>query len=120
MIVLVCGGRDFTDDVLLEHVLDQLHEEHCFTKLIHGGAYGADTLAGTWAHWRGVPKKVYRAQWEKHGKAAGPIRNQRMLDESKPDLVVAFEGRVGTADMVSKAKKVGIAVITVNKKGARP
>ena len=113
MKVLVCGGRNFDDVEFLDETLDAYHEQFVFTKLIHGGADGADTLAGDWAHSRGVQKKVYRANWGKHGRAAGPIRNQQMLDEEHPDLVIAFEGGNGTAHMVSIAKKAGVKVIEV-------
>lgn len=51
------------------------------------------------------------ADWSKYGKAAGPMRNQKMLDEYKPDLVVALPGGRGTADMVSRARVAGVEVI---------
>ncbi len=57
--------------------------------------------------------KAIPADWDKFGKGAGPIRNQQMIDEGKPDLVVAFPGGTGTADMVKRAKKHGIEVIEV-------
>jgi hypothetical protein len=57
-----------------------------------------------------VPIDVYVAQWKKHGRAAGPIRNQRMLDKGKPDLVVAFPGGRGTADMIRRAERAGVPV----------
>jgi ABC-type sugar transport system substrate-binding protein len=36
-----------------------------------------------------------------------------MLDEGKPDIVVAFPGGTGTADMVRRARKAGVVVIEV-------
>jgi hypothetical protein len=48
------------------------------------------------------------ADWEKLGRSAGPIRNQAMLDEGRPDLVVAFPGHHGTADMVRRARAAGV------------
>ena len=80
------------------------------THVIHGGSSGADALAGRWAHLASIPYTVYPANWERHGKAAGPLRNQRMLDEGKPDLVIAFPGGRGTADMVRRAKEAGVEV----------
>jgi hypothetical protein len=47
---------------------------------------------------------------KKHGRAARPIRNQRMLDEGKPDLVVAFPGGRGTTDMIRRAERAGVPV----------
>lgn len=110
MRVLVCGGRDFTNVAYIWTKLDRLHAEHPITHLIHGGARGADTIAGDWAKTKpGIERYVCRADWEKHGKAAGPKRNARML-EWKPDLVVAFPGGRGTADMVRRSKEAGVEV----------
>lgn len=113
MIVLVCGGRDFSDVDFLEIRLDELHEKYNFTKLVHGGARGADVLAGDWAFSREIPRKVYKADWEMYRNAAGPIRNQQMLDSENIGLVVAFKGGNGTADMVKRAKKAGIKVLEI-------
>lgn len=108
MRLLVTGGRDYSDFQALRIVLDQIHKEHPVTLLIHGGARGADTLAGRWAESNGVPTAVYRAQWKEHGKAAGPIRNQKMLTDAKPTTYLAFPGGRGTADMVCRCQKAGI------------
>jgi hypothetical protein len=66
--------------------------------IIHGGAKGADTLADQWAITNWVKIEEYKPNWEKHGKAAGPIRNKQMLDEGKPDLVIALRKRYGEYD----------------------
>ena len=58
--------------------------------VIVGGARGADTMAAEWATARSIPCLIYMADWSGLGPKAGPIRNQRMLDEGKPDLVIAF------------------------------
>src|SRR5216684_4086692 len=69
-----------------------------------GGATGADQFAMEWAATKPEIKRyVCHADWETHGRAAGPIRNEKMLTW-KPDLVVAFPGGVGTADMVRRAE----------------
>lgn len=118
MRVLICGGRDFGTK---EHErlwalseLSRLHSEMRFTEIIEGGAPGADAGARIFGDIAGVPVKTYRASWFKHGRAAGPIRNQRMIDEGKPDLVVAFPGGRGTADMVGRARKAGIQVMEIS------
>lgn len=111
MKVLVCGGRDFNDAMTLGSWLGGIHKRGGISLLIHGGARGADFMAGEFAKWAGIPVRVYSADWDKHGRAAGPIRNQQMLDDGKPDLVVAFEGGRGTADMVRRAKASGVHVI---------
>lgn len=53
------------------------------------------------------------AEWDRLGRKAGPIRNQRMLDEGKPALVIAFPGGTGTAGMVAIARKGRVPVITL-------
>ena len=112
--VLVCGGRDFEDRAALYAKLDRLHASRPFRSVIAGGARGADTLAVEWARSRGVAYDVYMADWKGLGRKAGPIRNQRMLIEGKPDLVVAFPGGKGTAGMVALSRNAGIEVILVD------
>lgn len=119
MKVLVCGGRDFNDaDLLneslstLQKVLQDKHQDD-IDLIIHGAAKGADTLAKLWAEANDIETKSFPANWNKHGKAAGPIRNQRMIDEGKPDMVVAFPGGVGTAYMINRALKAKIKLMRI-------
>lgn len=81
-------------------VLDIAHEANPIELLIAGGAAGADSLAADWAAYRNVKAQIFRADWENEGRSAGPKRNQRMIDEGKPHMVIAFPGGRGTADMV--------------------
>lgn len=115
MRILVCGGRDFLDYLTLSKTLDDIVYKHNIPDItiIQGGAIGADYLAKVYAYcfgWGGLHCVEYKADWKKLGRSAGPVRNQQMLDEGKPDLVVAFKGGVGTADMVRRAKKAGVEV----------
>lgn len=110
MRILVCGGRDYADLNTAHNFLDALNGVTAVSLVIDGGASGADRLGFEWAHCNGVPTQTYKADWQKHGRAAGPIRNQQMLDEGKPDLVVAFPGGRGTADMVRRARAAGVEV----------
>lgn len=110
MRILITGGRDFDDREMLFLALDRLHSELGFTLLIHGDAKGADRLAGEWATERTIEVLACPADWKRHGRAAGPIRNRQML-EHMPDLLVAFPGGRGTADMVSVATKAGLRVV---------
>ena len=112
MRVIVCGGRAYDDYEGLERTLDGLHERHRFTLLIHGACYGADRFAGKWATARGIPVESVPANWKRFGKQAGPHRNAEMLTR-KPDLVIAFPGGKGTADMVNKARKAGVEVKSI-------
>ncbi|MDR3502994.1 MAG: SLOG family protein [Legionella sp.] len=116
MKVLVCGGRNFNEADFVNKTLDDLHSRTPITYLIEGGAKGADFHAGLWVFMKNyngiiIEHKVYKAEWKKYGNAAGVIRNQHMLDMESPDLVVAFPGGVGTADMVRRAKWEKIPVI---------
>jgi hypothetical protein len=111
MRVLVCGGRCFNDYVTIYRCLDDITDESTVTHVIVGGADGADYWGEAWAYHNHVPFTVMRADWKSHGRAAGPLRNQRMIDEGKPDLVVAFPGGRGTADMVRRAKDAGVKVV---------
>lgn len=106
-VVLVCGGRAYPRADYVWSVLDQLHAHIAIAKVVQGGATGADGAARGWAMSRGVPCVTVDADWNRHGRAAGPIRNQQMLDEHKPDLVVGFPGGAGTRDMLSRARKAG-------------
>jgi hypothetical protein len=113
MRVLVCGGRNYDDE---DHVWNaMLGLEMVFDKrietVIQGGANGADAGGKRWAKIHNRECLAFIPDWNKHGKPAGPIRNQEMLDVGRPDLVIAFPGGRGTRDMVSKAKAAGVFVI---------
>lgn len=117
MRVLVCGGRDFADRDLLFHTLGAIHAATPFTALIHGAAKGADRLAGEWAESASVPIAAFPADWKRYRAGAGPKRNARMLVEGKPELVVAFPGGSGTADMIAQAEAAGVTVRRVGVAG---
>jgi len=123
--ILICGGRDYDDvqtlfgqmDAFVEYEPD---ETGCLSarwyrnlkriRIIHGDARGADTIAHVWAKYRGLEVQPYPARWKEYGKEAGPLRNQEMLDSEDVDVVVAFPGGTGTADMVRRAKRDKIRV----------
>lgn len=131
--VLVCGGRGFgeipadcpADQIaaeraraarevaLLTEALDRAVTRFGLSSVLAGGARGADRHAVAWAKRRGIPSIEMKADWDAHGRAAGPIRNQRMLDQGKPALVIAFPGGDGTADMVARAERAGLKVYRV-------
>lgn len=97
----------------MSHVLSEIHGAgEPFTCLITGAAYGADTLAAEWATRSGVQVVSCPANWSVYGKGAGHVRNRRML-ELGPDLVVAFPGGRGTADMIRQATSAGVKTIAV-------
>lgn len=108
MRVLVCGSRYFNDYELLERTLD----DYPITDIIEGEARGADALARLYGERRGIPVLRFPADWNEHGKAAGPIRNKQMLVDGNPDFVVAFRGpnSRGTQNMIDQTNKAKIAL----------
>ena len=110
MRIVVTGGRDFQDSGQVARALSAVHRKHGITLLIQGGADGADRLCAEWGWDNGIPVGTYNADWRTHGKAAGPMRNQRMIDDGKPDAAVAFKGGRGTADMVGRIRAAAIPV----------
>lgn len=108
MRILVCGGRDYSDYKTVCLVLGQ----YDISEIIHGDCRGADYLAKQYAVENGISHLPFPADWDAHGKAAGPIRNRQMLQQ-KPDLVIAFPGGRGTDDMCRQAKQAGLKVVRV-------
>jgi hypothetical protein len=104
---LVCGGRFYSDRAYLFALLDSLGPD----KVVHGAAPGADLLAEQWAKSRQVPYAGYPARWNALGKAAGHQRNLQMPERELIDIVVAFPGGSGTADMVKIARRMGLPVL---------
>lgn len=114
MKVIVCGGRAYNDKETVWTVLDA----YPVTFLIVGydpnnpKFQGADQLAYEWAKERGVPGKCYPANWTAFGRGAGPRRNFIMAT-TRPDVVLAFPGDRGTADMMAKARHAQIEVVEI-------
>lgn len=108
--VLVCGSRNWESITSIRKHLQKLS---ITTTIIQGEAPGADTIAKEVAKALGMDVEGYYANWIRHGKPAGPIRNRKMLDQ-KPDLVIAFHPDLnaskGTADCVIEAKRRKIPV----------
>ena len=108
--ILVCGGREFgnrlDEEVFIYDALSHIFWEYEVPSdaiVIAGASRGADSVALDWAETNGYVIKKYPAEWNKYGKAAGPIRNKRMLDENNIRLVIAFPGGRGTANMIEQA-----------------
>lgn len=118
--VLICGSRNFEDEEFFLRAMESWMEKHGTpTTVVEGCARGADSLAEWWADRASttthpITIEHYPAQWNKHGKAAGPIRNQQMLDEGKPEAVIAFSPDLstsrGTRDMVMRSRRAGLPV----------
>lgn len=117
MNVLVCGSRDWTNRNLMRRVLaDELSRLDPMLvhdiAVMHGDCRGADRMAADLLKNSLYEVRAFPADWDKHGKAAGPIRNLAMLDE-EPILVLAFQvgGSRGTQHTVDEARKRGIPVV---------
>jgi len=109
--IIVTGGRDYAYQAMVFGALDMQAEANVIDAIIQGDCpTGADALARKWAIVNNHHLERYPAEWRKHGKAAGPIRNQQMIDEGRPTMVFAFPGGRGTADMVRRAKAAGVPV----------
>ncbi len=116
MIVVVSGGRTFTDSVLSDIWLNRIRSNYGISLVIEGGAAGADTLAREWATRNNVPCKTIFADWKTNGLSAGPIRNREMLKDHSPDFVLTFphaqlSGEGGTADMIAAAMEQGYSLV---------
>lgn len=124
--VLVCGSRTYKDEQTIFKDLDDLYEATEGVRVefvvIEGCAPGADSIAGDWAVQmadKGVLHMMFPAQWDRYGKAAGPIRNGEMLREGQPNVVLAYTDKPlaesrGTADMVQRAHIARLPSIYLN------
>ena len=111
MKLIVAGGRDFSDKEKLYFELDSIEG---ITEIVSGNAKGADELGEKYAKERGIPVKLFPADWTKHGRAAGPIRNEEMAKYA--DALIAFwDGKSrGTKSMINLARENNLNVMIVN------
>ena len=107
MKVIVAGCRDFKDyDLLKEKLNHYRNYTGKMYELVSGGAQGADFLGEKYALENGIPIKHFPADWDKHGRAAGPIRNQQMADYADV-LIAVWDGQSkGTKNMISCMNKL--------------
>lgn len=112
MKVLVFGSRKWVAQGVVERELKKLPAG---TIVIHGAAPGADNIGGYVASQLGFEVRAYPADWKRHGLAAGPLRNQQMLDEEHTESKGFFDRALcfhedpnlgkGSADMRDRLKK---------------
>lgn len=118
MKILVCGSRDWRDKATVHRALLMCEERYGEYHLIHGACRGADIIAGELALAAEMVVTAVPAKWGKHGKKAGPIRNDYMLKRGRPSLVLAFHQNIresrGTAHMVKIAEDAGISVVVIS------
>lgn len=106
--VIVSGSRDWSDWRTIKEAVAELPPS---SVVVHGGARGADQTAGVFAEARGLAQEVFAADWKRLGNAAGPLRNQAMVDAGA-DVVWAFPlpSSRGTLDLIRRAEAAGIPV----------
>ena len=108
MKTIIAGSRSFNDYELLFAILDNL--DWNITEIVSGGCYGADLLGERWATSQNIPIKRFIPDWNKHSRAAGPIRNKQMAEYA--EALVAFwniESK-GTKNMIETARKLGLKI----------
>lgn len=111
MRLLVFGGRNYSNKAELYHVLDSMVAAGAGpSALISGAAWGADRLAWDWALDRDVFWVLHPADWDQHGRSAGPKRNRAMFNQWAPTHALGFPGGVGSADMARVAADGGATV----------
>ncbi len=108
MKLIVAGGRDYKLNDEDYHNLAIIHWHCSITEIVSGGASGADKCGEIFAASRKLPVKVFPADWKKHGRKAGPLRNKEMAEYA--DAVALFPGGRGTASMKQEAEKAGIDI----------
>ena len=113
MRVLICSGRFYADIHTLPRVLDLYARAQTIDVLIHGGHQALGSVIETWAREADVHVIRYPANWMLHGKYAETRRNLFMLEDSRPDVLLAFPGGEDTAECIKMAQKIGIRVIEV-------
>lgn len=110
MKILCCGDRDWSNEELIYEGLCRMGRD---TVVVHGNARGADKMCDAVAKRLGYVTIPYDANWEQHGRSAGPIRNRQMYKEH-PDIQFwlafhnNFERSRGTRDMVGVLMKAGV------------
>ena len=110
MNIIIAGGRDFTDTTWSLIKLDKILQNLSDITIISGTALGGDKVGETYAQLRGLALKRYPAKWDKHGRAAGHIRNRKMAENA--DALIAFwDGKSrGTKNMIETARELGLLV----------
>ena len=113
MLILVTGGRDYKEQHVVWDALDKFISQPDFDYLtvMQGKAKGADNLAREWCLDRGIECLDFPADWDRHQKAAGHIRNKEMIEFGPPDFVLAFPGGRGTNNMILQAESAGVQVL---------
>ncbi len=109
-LVAIAGGKDIDNPDAVIRMLDRTRAKHNDMVLVHGGGPGVEKIAARWAERNGVHQVVCKPDWDRHGRAAPFRRNDELLN-LLPKGVIAFPGSGITANLVDKARSLGIPVL---------
>lgn len=113
MKTIIAGSREATPEEVWAALLS-CEWRHEITGVLCGMAKGADLHGKAWANANKIPVSQWPPNWEVYGFAAGPIRNQQMVDRADA-LIAAWDGQsVGTSDVIARAKAKGLRVHVFN------
>ena len=106
MKVIIAGSRHMPFSMF--HLIDEAVKKSNFqvTEVVCGLARGADMFGGKWAVNNSIPVKTFPANWDEHGKAAGPIRNQQMAEYADALIVFSWDGSRGSKDMLMRMERM--------------
>ena len=109
--LIIAGGRHghirIDQLLVLDYIVDSIRP----VEIVNGGATGIDEDARNWAKQRKLPLSVFPADWETHGRSAGPIRNKEMAEYA--DALIAFPGGRGTENMRGEARSAGLPILVI-------
>ncbi len=105
MKLIIAGGRDYR---FTPKDIEQLNTLKNITEIVSGGAKGADFEGEQWAIEQGHTIRLFKPDWKRYGRGAGPRRNHDMAEYA--DAVALFPGGKGTDNMFKEAQKAGLII----------
>lgn len=115
MKLAVVGNRNYTNYITIKSAIDQIRTHVAVTEIVSGGATGVDALAKRYATEEKIKYVEFPADWATYGKAAGPLRNQQIVDYCDRVLAFPTDNSPGTQDTIKRATNANkiLAVIKV-------
>lgn len=112
MKVIIAGPRDFHDWDKFQECVGQL-SNFDVTEVVSGEANGVDAMGERWATASGIPVRLFPADWNANGRAAGPIRNREMAEYADMLLALTYRNKPsrGTSNMIKQAREMGLEVL---------
>lgn len=111
--IAITGDRHYTDFITIANYIEPRIKPE--DEIITGDATGVDTIVASWATYNHRHLTVYKADWNKYGKAAGPIRNQKIAINAD-HLIVFYGGGPGSKNMIKQMATLGksVDIIDIN------